>query len=144
MNQSPALLLDTCAVIWLFNGDKMTRQAERAVVDAGLAGAILLSPISAWEIGMLSRPRGGHSSPIVFLPDPKTWFLRALAQPGVRLQPFGPDIAIDAINLPEPLHADAVDRLLIATARHAGATIATRDARILAYGEAGHVSVLAC
>ncbi|MDR3536288.1 MAG: type II toxin-antitoxin system VapC family toxin [Acetobacteraceae bacterium] len=144
MTPPPALLLDTCAIIWLFNGDKLTRQAERAIVDAGLAGGILISPVSGWEIGMLSRPRAGRANPLVFLPDPKTWFRRATARPGVRLAPFCSDIAVDAAFLPEPLHVDAADRLLIATARHLGATIATRDARILAYGEAGHVSVLAC
>ncbi len=144
MTPPPALLLDTCAVIWLFNGDKLTRQAERAVVDAGLAGGILISPVSAWEIGMLSRPRAGRPNPLVFLPDPKTWFRRAVSRPGVRLASLCSEIAVDATFLPEPLHVDAADRLLIATARHFGATIASRDTRILAYGAAGHVSVLAC
>lgn len=144
MTPSSALLLDTCAIIWLFNGDKLTRQAERAVVEAGLAGAILISPVSAWEVGMLSRPRAGRPTPLVFLPDPKTWFRRALARPGVRLTPLCSEVAVDAACLPDPMQGDAADRLLIATARHTGATIATRDARILAYGEAGHVAVLAC
>jgi PIN domain nuclease of toxin-antitoxin system len=36
------------------------------------------------------------------------------------------------------------DRILIATAREFAAPLVTRDREMLAYGEAGNVSVLAC
>jgi PIN domain nuclease of toxin-antitoxin system len=42
------------------------------------------------------------------------------------------------------LHADPVDRLIIATARHLGMPIVTSDRKILAYAEAGHVAAIAC
>jgi PIN domain nuclease of toxin-antitoxin system len=52
-----AVLLDTCAVIWLANGDPLARRALGAIVAAGQADGVYVSPVSAWEIGMLSRSR---------------------------------------------------------------------------------------
>jgi hypothetical protein len=39
---------------------------------------------------------------------------------------------------------DRIDRILTATAREFAATLVTRDRAMLAYGEKGNVSVLAC
>lgn len=139
-----AVLLDTCAVIWLANGSPIDPLASAAIVAAGLAHAIHVSPVSAWEIGLLSRPRPDRAPPLEFRPDPKTWFARFMAGPGIREAAFTPDIAIDASHLPGDLHGDPADRLIIATARHYGLPIVTRDHKILAYGEAGFVRVVAC
>lgn len=137
-----ALLLDTCAVIWLANGDPLRGDAEEMIVAAGLADGVFVSPISAWEIGMLSRPRAGRA--VTFLPDPLTWFARLMAGPGIRPAALTTEIAIAASQLPEPLHGDPADRLLIATARHMGLPIVTRDLRIIAFADAGHATVVAC
>jgi PIN domain nuclease of toxin-antitoxin system len=138
-----AVLLDTCSVIWLANGDRMRRQAVDAIIAAGLAGNLFVSPISAWEVGLLARPRGGQQ-PLQFLPDPKAWFMRVMAGPGARPAPFTVDIAIDASSLPGEVQGDPADRLLLATARHIGVPIVTRDSRILAYGRHGHVAAIRC
>ncbi len=119
-------------------------QAPAAIGAAGLADGVYASPASAWGIGMLSRPRPGRDPGPRFLPDPKTWFARVMAGPGVRQAALTPEIAIDASYLPGVLHGDAGDRLLIATARHLGMPIVTRDRRIIAYAEAGWVRVIAC
>ena len=140
--QPPAVLLDTCAVIWLANGDPFQRNAEGTIIQAAMADGIFVSPISAWEIGMLSRPKVGRT--IGFLPDPATWFTRFLAGPGIKTAAFTAQIAIAASQLPEPLHGDPADRLLIATARHLAMPIVTRDSRILAYAAAGHLSAIPC
>jgi PIN domain nuclease of toxin-antitoxin system len=79
-----------------------------------------------------------------FLPDPKTWFARFLAGPGIKEAPITPAIAIDASYLPGDFHADPMDRLIVATARHLGVPIVTRDRKIIAYAEAGHVAVIMC
>ena len=142
MTPPGAVLLDTCALIWLVSGEPVAPAAERAIIAAGLHGGIFVSPVSAWEVGMLARPRPGRG--LTFLPDPRTWFSRVLARPGIRLTPLTAEIAVDVSFLPEPLHADPADRLLIATARHLGVSIVTRDSKIIDYGAAGHVAVLAC
>jgi PIN domain nuclease of toxin-antitoxin system len=51
------------------------------------------------------------------------------------------EIAIESVDLPPELHPDPADRLLVATARLEGMRLATRDARLLAYGGGGHVNV---
>lgn len=47
------VLLDTCAVIYLFNGEAMSKNAIEAVD----AASVLVSPISAWEIGILGQTK---------------------------------------------------------------------------------------
>jgi PIN domain nuclease of toxin-antitoxin system len=54
---APAVLLDTCAVIWLANGDPMTSSATVAIIHAGLTDGVFVSPVSAWEVGLLSKPK---------------------------------------------------------------------------------------
>ena len=41
------------------------------------------------------------------------------------------------------LQGDPADRIIVATARQLGATVVTRDRRILDYGASGHVPILA-
>jgi len=136
-----AVLLDTCAVIWLANGEPMHQDALAAIVHAGLHGGIWVSPISAWEIGMLSKARPGRAGIVRFMPDPKTWYARFMAGPGIHEAAFTPDIAIASSWLPGDVHGDPADRLIIATARQLGLPVITRDRKIIAYEE---VSVIVC
>ena len=136
------VLLDTCAVIWLANRSKMRQAALDAIFHAGLHEGVFVSMVSAWEIGMLhlSKPAGRPN----FAPDAKSWFARFMAGPAIKPAPMTADIAIDASDLPEPVHGDPADRLLIATARHLGFPIVTRDRKIANYAELGHVSMVLC
>jgi hypothetical protein len=83
-----AVLLDTCAVIWLANGSAMAEVAVAAIVQAGLAEGVFVSPVSAWEVGLLARL--SQARPVRFLPDPKAWFARVMAGPGIRPAPSRP------------------------------------------------------
>jgi PIN domain nuclease of toxin-antitoxin system len=139
-----SLLLDTCALIWLANGDRLRQSATEAIVAAGLSGGIFVSPVSAWEVGLLARSGGQRRPALQFLPNPKTWFARVMAGPGVRPAPFTSDIAIDASHLPGEVHGDPADQMIVATARHLGMPVVTRDTRILAYARRGHVAAIRC
>ncbi len=123
-------------------GDPVSPEARQALSAAEARGTVLVSPITAWEIGLLARP--GRRGETLFQPDPKAWFARVLASPGFRPAPFDADIAIDSTRLPEPFHADPADRLLVATARHLNARFVTRDRAILDYAALGHVDAVAC
>ncbi len=134
------LLLDTCALIWLANGDRLAANAEREIeiaVDNG--EGIVLSPISAWELGLLAS-RGRLAMPV----SPQAVFRAGLALPSVSQVTLTADDLINSSYLPQNPPADPADRILIATAREQAMTIVTRDRAILASGEAGHVSTLAC
>ena len=138
-----ALLLDTHTAIWLAEGIELQKAILAEIVAAGLKGEVYVSPISAWEIGMLAT-RQNPARARRFEPDPERWFADLMALPAIKPAPFNGDIAIAASYLPAPFHSDPADRLLVATARHMDIPIVTRDGLILAYGKAGHVKTLAC
>lgn len=134
------LLLDTCALLWTAAGaarGEAARQALRAAHADGIEAAI--SPISAWEIGLLAA-RGR----IVLAEAPQRWFARLLALPGVAPAAMPPEVLIAASALPEGLHGDPADRILVATAREYGYRLLTADRRILDYAEQGHVMAQPC
>jgi PIN domain nuclease of toxin-antitoxin system len=143
MSLPDAVLLDTCAVIWLANGE-LPEQTVEIVIHAAMAAGVFVSPISAWEVGLLSRPKPNRGQALTFLPDPKTWFARFMAGPGIKEAPFSHDIAIEASWLPGDLHGDPGDRLIIATARTLQIPVLTRDSKILAYAYDGYVTAIAC
>lgn len=137
---SEGLLLDTCAIIWMANKKWMSQtsmDAFRALSING--GALCVSAMSAWEIGMLIS-RGRLSATKDALP----WFEDFVTAGDIVVHAATPAVLIGAAYLPEPLHRDPMDRILIATAREHDLTIITRDRAILEYGAAGHVRTLAC
>jgi PIN domain nuclease of toxin-antitoxin system len=81
---------------------------------------------------------------LAFLLHPNAWFRSFISNPGVRLAPLTPEIAIESKFLPPPIHNDPADRLLIATARALQMPIVTRDRRILDYARAGGVAAIPC
>jgi PIN domain nuclease of toxin-antitoxin system len=134
------LLLDTCAVIWIAENEKLAPAAIEALNAANEAGtATFVSPITAWEIGMLaSRDR------LKLLITPQRWFARLFERTGVVLAEMSPELLIAASFLPGKPPRDPADRIITATARDHGCTLITRDRTLLDYGEQGHVRVLAC
>lgn len=137
--QSP-LLLDTCAAIWLSTDQPVSNDAREAVRQAyGQKESIYVSPITAWEIGLLVA-RGRMN----LLSKPEAWFERLLAAPGLELADMPPDVLIASSFLPASDLRDPADRILAATAREYGYTIVTRDRPLLQYGAQGHIRTLAC
>lgn len=134
------ILLDTCAVIWIAQGEPLARTVLDSLDEAAASGAaIYISPITAWEVGLLvSRDR------LKLLITPQRWFERLFEAPNVRLADMTPDLLIAASFLPGKPPRDPADRIIAATARDHGCTLVTRDRALLSYGEQGHISVLAC
>ena len=134
------LLLDTCAAIWLSEGEKLAGPAIELLKAADNAGQFTyISPISAWEIGQLaSRGR------VQLLITPQRWFARLFESRGVQLAEMSPDVLIASSFLPGKPPRDPADRIIAATARDLGATLITRDRALLGYGNQGHLSVRGC
>lgn len=136
---APPLLLDTHVWIWVMEG--ATREVgpatRRAVEEAGARGRILVSAISVWEVGMLEA-----KGRIRFSLEIGEWVRRGLGAPGVQFSGLSPDVALGSARLPEGIHGDPADRMLIATARQTGATLVTRDHKIVDYGRQGLLSVM--
>jgi PIN domain nuclease of toxin-antitoxin system len=134
-----SFLLDTCAAIWLLR-DELTPQLSSALDAAAQAGVpTYVSPITAWEIGLLVARRR-----LILLMTPQRWFARLLEVPTVTLAPMSPELLIASSFLPGRPPRDPADRILAATARDLGATLITRDRGLIAYGASGHVSVVTC
>jgi PIN domain nuclease of toxin-antitoxin system len=134
------LVLDTCALIFLTEKAPIAQAAVDAMQAASDSkGVTYISPVSAWEVGMLvSRRR------LQLLIRPERWFANLFDVPGVKLAEMSPDLLIASSNLPGRPPSDPFDRIIAATARELGATLITRDRALLAYGEQGHMSVVEC
>jgi len=136
---SRPILLDTCAAIWISQGDSLADEAGRTLGEAeDTPGAIVVSPITAWEIGILAA-RGR----IALSREPAGWF-QALIDAGVELAPMPPDILVASSFLPGTAPRDPADRILAATARAMNYRLMTRDALLLDYAAAGHLAAIAC
>lgn len=133
------LLLDTHVWLWAVEGDDAALSAGviEAIGASSRSGGVLISAISVWEVAMLeSKGRISLARPV------DEWVRAALRAPGVRLLPLTPEIAIDSTRLPGTPHGDPADRMLIASARVAGARLVTCDAAIVDYASDGHVEVV--
>lgn len=136
MPMADRFLLDTCAMIWISQGDPI---AEDALARLETGSPVSLSAMSAWELGVLVA-KGRLAS----VKPPLRWFNDFVEAADLEVEAVTPDILVASSFLPGPVHNDPMDRILIATAREHDLTIVTRDRAILAYGEAGHVKTLAC
>ncbi len=133
------LLLDTHVWLWLVAGSpELSTQARHTIDAAATAGALRIAAISLWEIVLLAT-RGR----IVLSKSIGSWLEEALAGPGPAIDPLTPQIATESYALPDVFHRDPADRLIVATARVANATLMTRDRRILDCAARGHLTAIA-
>jgi PIN domain nuclease of toxin-antitoxin system len=137
---SGPILLDTCALIWVAHGDPLSDLALAALDEAWVENsALMVSPISAWEIGLLvARGR------LTLTMSPERWWGEALERIGLDLAPMPPEMLIASTKLPGTPPADPADRIVATTARELGLRLMTRDGKLLAYAGAGHLQGLAC
>ena len=134
------LLLDTCAMIWMAQEERM-EPAALAAIDRAFAEerSVGVSAISAWELGLLGRWKKLPAAV-----SPYSLFDRFADSDGIEVESLTPSILIDSSFLPGDFHNDPADRIIVATARARELTIITRDRAILEYAKRGYVLALAC
>jgi PIN domain nuclease of toxin-antitoxin system len=128
-------LLDTQAWIWFFNRDPRAQALVTALpADAWLG----ISAVTIWEAAMLEA-----KGRVRFHPDLPARMREMLARNLCVVAPLLPEIAIASARL-EAFHGDPADRIIVATARHAGSTLVTADGKILAWATmvTGRLAVL--
>lgn len=121
------LLLDTCAILHFSAAPERLSPA----ILSGMTAAdteVWCSVISIGEIACLQE-RGrieidGHW---------KIWFRTLLEVNGWNLAPITGEIAEEAWSLPDPIHRNPADRILIATSRIRRMPLVTTDQLILNY-----------
>ncbi|MYB35246.1 MAG: type II toxin-antitoxin system VapC family toxin [Gammaproteobacteria bacterium] len=133
-------LLDTCTIIWKGNNGYLHSDAiDRLNRNYQMACSTYVSPISAWELGMLcARGRIRLDRPA------EKWFEEYMYRGQYRLAEMSPRILIESSYLPGTPPVDPADRIIIATARLLHLEIVTRDRMILEYANKGYVHALRC
>ena len=120
----PPFLLDTHVWFWYLTGsERLPRPLVRAIDSA--PGEVWLSPISVWELGMLSergrvRLHGGLRS----------WAEEAQRRFPLRDAPVNREVAMASLEL-DLQHRDPADRFLAATALVYGLALVTIDDRLV-------------
>ena len=136
---SKRVLLDTHALLWLVQGEKLSESARDAIRSAATASALFVSPISSWEIATLIRKRR-----LALSQDAEDWFEGVLRVPGMSLANMDWKVLTRSVTLPGDPPNDPADRILISTARRQQLRMITRDREILDYSRAGYVDAMEC
>lgn len=123
----------------MMGGEYLSEESQIAIETAAARSAVYVSPISAWEIGLLQA-----KGRIVLRTGVEEWFAEALRTPGFAITELSVPILVRSTNLPGNPPPGPVDRILIATCRQHGLSIVTRDRKILAYAEQGYIAAVAC
>ena len=123
------IVLDTHVwVLFVSNPELLSKRAKRALDAAMEEKGILISSISAWEVAVLVAKKRLRLTLGV-----TDWLTKSEALPFITFIPVDNAIAIKSVNLPQPLHSDPADRIIIATAISMGAPLVTKDEKILKY-----------
>lgn len=139
---SDAILLDTHAAIWFMTGT-LGQHACEQLADAAIAAQIFVSPVVAWEVGQLAKSQV-KPAVVGLTVSANVWLESLLRNRGFRECVFDARIALASTDLPGNFHRDPADRFLVATARTLDCSLMTRDRKILAYAEQGHVKAIPC
>lgn len=123
------IVLDTNALIWwISNPEKLSRKAKKTIEEAEKKRAIYISSISVLEIYTLVKK---NKLKFNILAD--NWLEKVESLPYVNFVSMDNKIAVQSVNLPDFLHKDPADRIVIATALQIGAKLITSDRKILDY-----------
>jgi PIN domain nuclease of toxin-antitoxin system len=126
MAKGIAMILDTCALLWLASGSK--KLSRSTLKEIGQAPAVYVSAVSGFEIavkaarGKLRLPRSSRE-----------WFEKVVGHHSLTVIPLELSICIAGAELP-PLHDDPCDRFIIATAKLNDLAVVTADERFEKYG----------
>ena len=133
-DRSAHLLLDTHVLVWSVEASpRLGAHARQAINRAAREQRVLVAAITPWEIALLVG-----KGRLQLNADVMEWVREALGKPGVMVAPLEPEIAVASTRLPWEMHPDPADRMLVATARHLGATLVTADRALLGMAGKGH------
>ncbi len=124
-----SIVLDTHVWKMYVDGERFARRVLRRIDGAAATGRLYIAAITIWEIAMLVHK--GHLR--LGLPTME-WVTRAINGSRVVVQPLEPTVAVDSMEL-GVFHGDPADRMIVATTRHLGGVLVTKDGKILDYAD---------
>jgi PIN domain nuclease of toxin-antitoxin system len=123
------IVLDTHTWIWFISKPEvLSKKAKKAVSAAVKEKSVLISSISAWEVALLVIKKR-----LTLSLDVTDWIAKSEGLPFIQFIEISNTIAVKSVNLPQPLHPDHADRIIIATALSAGVPLVTKDKKLLNY-----------
>ena len=123
------IVLDTHAWVWFVsNPELLSKKAKRTIERAVVDNNVFISSISAWEVALLTSKKR-----LLLSMEVADWIKKSEMLPFVNFIPVDNSIAVKSVNLSPPFHSDPADRIIIATAISLGASLITKDERILEY-----------
>ncbi len=123
------IVLDTHVLVWWASRSTELPRRIGALIDRNAAEhPVHASSISAWEIAMLAR-----KGRLRLTMPAEDWIATCEALPELLFVPADNRILLRSVGLPEPLHGDPADRIIISTALQLGAKLVTRDDKLRAY-----------
>jgi len=123
------IVIDTHVLIWWVSSpDKLSKKAKLKIEEEGKKGTIFISSISIWEIYMLIK-----KGRLQLTMDTDHWLKNIESISYVQFVPVDNKIAAKSVTLPDELHSDPADRMIVATAREKGLQLVTSDERIQNY-----------
>ena len=135
---SNAIVLDTHILLWsLLEPEELSKTTKQKITLAQNAGQLFICSISLWEIAMLNLKKR------INIYEPVQDFLRSIAEiKGLNIVEISPEIAAESILLMDNFHGDPADRIIAASAKIKGATLLTRDKKILNWAKSGYIQFL--
>ena len=124
-----ATLLDTHAWVWWVTGDSRLSRRAKAAIASGVAERDLwISLISVWEVA-----KKVEKGQLVLDRPLDRWLDDALTWQGLGARELTRPVLVQSCALPQPFHGDPADQVVVATARHHGALLVTKDERLRRY-----------
>jgi len=123
------IVLDTHVWVWWVSDPGLLSPGARKLIQRSKKEeSVHISSISAWEVAMLvDRGRLQLTMPV------EDWVRESEALSYFNFVAVTNSIALKSVRLPEPLHNDPADRIIVATTIAMGATLVTKDRKILGY-----------
>jgi PIN domain nuclease of toxin-antitoxin system len=123
------IVLDTHVWVWFVsNPELLSKPAKKAINAAMAQKEIFISSISAWEVALLVDKKR-----LELTLDITDWIAKTEKLQFFQFIPVDNSVAVKSVNLPQPLHSDLADRIIIATAITIAASVVTKDEKILNY-----------
>ena len=132
------IVLDTHVLLWsLLRPEELQEDIRQRIAVAQENNQLLVCSISLWEIAMLKSKRR------INIYEPIRDFLESITNiDGLSVKDISTEVAAESVQLMDDFHGDPADRIIVATAKCYGATLLTRDQKILTWANLGHIKSL--
>jgi PIN domain nuclease of toxin-antitoxin system len=121
--------LDTHAWVWWVTRDRrLSSEALAAIRNAAQHQNAYLSAISIWEIA-----KKVEKEQLVLDRPLRKWLELALSVDGLSIAELTNEILLESCELPKPFHGDPADQMIVATVRHHGGKLITKDRALHKY-----------